>query len=284
MRSEYYISWVASLLFFISGLVSAQQTQEVSPIDQLNWQIGPATVSVGDKASLKLPEGFMFLNAAESRKFMELTQNIPGEAEYVLAPVGFKWWSVFSFSDVGFVKDDETLDSNALLESIKEGTKQGNEERKNRGWGTMSVNGWRFEPRYDKSTQLLEWAFSAVNDADNSPIINYNTRLLGRTGVMELVLVADPKDLDVSVSQLKQALHGYSFVPGETYAEFREGDHVAEYGLAALVAGGAAAVATKKGLWAVMAAFLLKGWKLILLAFFGLGALFKKRMGGDKKQ
>ena len=54
MRSEYYISGVASLLFFISGLVSAQQTQEVSPIDQLNWQIGPATVSVGDKASLKL--------------------------------------------------------------------------------------------------------------------------------------------------------------------------------------------------------------------------------------
>ena len=171
-----------------------------------------------------------------------------------------------------------------MLTSIKEGTEVGNEERRKRGWETMSITGWRFEPRYDKSTQLLEWAISAVNDADKAPIINYNTRLLGRKGVMEVVLVADPAGLDTAVSQLKSTLKGFSYVPGETYAEFREGDHVAEYGLAALVAGGAAAVITKKGLWPVIAAFFLKFWKLALLAVAGVGMFFKKMFGGGDKQ
>src|SRR5438046_7897948 len=38
----------------------------------------------------------------------------------------------------------------------------------------------------------------------------------------------------------KSALGGYGFVSGENYAEFKAGDKIAEYGLAALVLGGAA--------------------------------------------
>jgi len=66
---------------------------------------------------------------------------------------------------------------------------------------------------------------------------------------MQVVLVSSPETLDQSVGSLKKALGGYDFTRGEKYAEFRPGDHVAEFGLAALIAGGAAAVATKKGFW-----------------------------------
>ena len=52
---------------------------------------------------------------------------------------------------------------------------------------------------------------------------------------------------------------------GERYAEFRAGDRVAEYGLAALVLGGAAAVATKSG-------FLKAFGKLIVVGVMGVGA------------
>jgi uncharacterized membrane-anchored protein len=283
MFSREFLSFGMALLLLSGGLFA--QEQKPDPIEQLQWQRGPSTVAIGVKARLALPAGYRFLNAAETRKFMELTQNIPSEDEYVLAPENLEWWTAFTFADTGYVKDDEKLDPAELLTSIKEGTEAGNEERRKRGWETMSITGWRFEPRYDKSTQLLEWAISAVNDADKQPVINYNTRLLGRKGVMEVVLVADPAGLDKAVTELKSTLKGFSYIPGETYAEFREGDHVAEYGLAALVAGGAAAVITKKGLWPVIAAFFLKGWKLILLAVFGIGAFFKKRMGvGDSKK
>jgi uncharacterized membrane-anchored protein len=128
---------------------------------------------------------------------------------------------------------------------------------------------------------LLEWAFLAKDDNTNSQIINYNTRLLGRSGVMEVVLVADPGELDASVTALKNAINGYSFVPGENYAEYRQGDRVAEFGLAALIAGGAAAVATKKGFWAVLAGFFAAAWKFVAAAVIGilawLRSFFKKK-------
>lgn len=270
-------------ILFMGFARFAYSQESVDPIDKLNWQKGPTTVLVGSNAQMNLPSGYRFLDAGESKKFMELTQNLSSGDEYVLAPDDFSWWTVFTFSDVGYVKDDEKLDSVELLSSIKSGTEAGNEERKSRGWSTMTVTGWRYEPRYDKSTQLLEWAFSAVDDSDKAPIINYNTRLLGRKGVMEVVLVADPENLDSAVSNFKDAIKGFRFNVGETYAEYQEGDHVAEYGLAALVAGGAAAVATKKGLWPLLLAFFAKGWKLIILGFIGIGAFIKKFFGRDKE-
>jgi uncharacterized membrane-anchored protein len=70
-------------------------------------------------------------------------------------------------------------------------------------------------------------------------------------------------------------------VSGERYTEFKQGDHVAEFGLAALVLGGAAAVATKKGLWGAIAAFLAAFWKLIagvtVAALAGLRSIFKSK-------
>lgn len=48
-----------------------------------------------------------------------------------------------------------------------------------------------------------------------------------------------------------------------------------------MIAGGAAAVATKKGLWAVLGGFLAVAWKFIAAAFVGLaawlGSQFKKK-------
>ncbi len=145
----------------------------------------------------------------------------------------------------------------------------------------MTILGWRFQPRYDKKSNLLEWAFLAKEDKSNGKIINYNTRLLGRTGVMKVVLVADPDILDTAVSSFKNAINRYSFIKGEKYAEYREGDRVAEFGLAALIAGGVAAVATKKGFWAAIVAFFLAAKKLAIAAVIGLfmwiGSLFKRK-------
>jgi uncharacterized membrane-anchored protein len=58
---------------------------------------------------------------------------------------------------------------------------------------------------------------------------------------MHAILVSDPESLDRDIAEFKTALGGYEFASGERYSEFRAGDRVAEYGLAALVLGGAAA-------------------------------------------
>ena len=111
-------------------------------------------------------------------------------------------------------------------------------------------------PHYDLQTKRLEWG-TRLRSENNSIVVNYSTRLLGRTGVMKAILVSSPESLQQDLRDFRSALDGFDFNTGQKYAEFRTGDKVAEYGLAALVLGGAAAVAAKsgafKGLFKVLA-------------------------------
>ncbi len=261
-------------------------SQEENPMSKLAWQLGPSVGVIGEKATIQIPKGFVFLNAEETKKFMELNENFSDGNQYIFAPETLEWFSVFDFSAEGYIKDDEGSDANdisanKMLEAQKQNTIQANEERRKRGWGTMTIVGWSFQPHYDKQAKLLEWAFLAKQDNDNQDIVNYNTRILGRTGIMKVILVASPAELNTSVASLKSALGGYEFTSGEKYTEFKEGDKVAEYGLAALIVGGAAAVASKKGFFAVILAFLAGAWKFAALAIVGvfvwLKSLFTKK-------
>ena len=64
---------------------------------------------------------------------------------------------------LGYVSDDEKdeLDAEAILDSIRQGTEAGNEEREKRGWPTMNIVGWHEEPHYDENTNNLSWAIIA---------------------------------------------------------------------------------------------------------------------------
>jgi uncharacterized membrane-anchored protein len=71
-------------------------------------------------------------------------------------------------------------------------------------------------------------------------------------------------------------MSGYQYTEGESYAEYREGDKVAQYGLAALVAGGAAVAAGKMGLFAKLSGLIAKLGKGIIVVVIALGATIKK--------
>jgi uncharacterized membrane-anchored protein len=97
---------------------------------------------------------------------------------------------------------------------------------------------------------------------------------------MEVVLVVQPDQLAETLPTFRNLLTGYSFQTGETYAEYRPGDRIAKYGLGALVLGGAAVGAAKLGLFAWLAVFLKKGWKLVVVAFAAVASFFKKMFSG----
>jgi uncharacterized membrane-anchored protein len=275
---------VALCLTFACAPLSAQEAvdpdakppaaeQPENPLAKLDWVVGPADVKVGNHATLTVPEGFMYLHPKETSKFQEIVQNPSNGRESLIAPDDLRWFGLFEFEDIGYVKDDEKIDADAVLDSVREGTKQANEERKKRGWAPLQITGWHFKPRYDTDTKRLEWAIAA--ESEGEAVVNVNTRLLGRKGVTSATLVAGPDSLDAAFAEFKQVLEGFQYVAGERYADVQEGDHMAEYGLAALIAGGGAAVATKAGLF--------KGlWKLILVGAAGLAAWARKLFG--KKQ
>ncbi|HEY5849318.1 MAG TPA: DUF2167 domain-containing protein [Lysobacter sp.] len=287
MRKRLFSVLAAMTVALAAGLMPAMAQESSgesggeSDISSLPWQVGPTKGVIAGKAAIDVPAGYAFLGAPGTRKLNEMMHNPTGEGdEYTLAPKDLNWFSFFSYDDVGYVKDDEKLDPDDILTSIKEGTEASNAERRERGWETMHIEGWSFKPQYDKNLQLLEWAILAEVQPSRHKVVNYNTRLLGRHGVMEVVLVADPEGLDAAIADFKGLVPGYSFDAGEKYAEYKAGDHVAEYGLAALITGGAAAVASKKGFFAAIAVFLAKAWKLVLLGLAGGWAALRKLLGG----
>lgn len=246
----------------------------------LDWHAGPRAEQVVGKASLNIPDAAtLYIDESNSAKFLKLTGNLPSPGNNIILSTSDGWWATFSFNPIGYVKDDEQIDADALIKQLQASDGPANEERRRLGLTELYTEGWYTPPHYDSQTKRLEWGIK-LRSKDRIDL-NYTIRLLGRTGVMNATLISSPETLDKDVASFKKVLKGFDFNAGERYSEFKPGDHVAEYGLAALIAGGAAAVATKKGLWAVIGGFLAAAWKLVvgavIAAFAGLRSFFKKK-------
>jgi uncharacterized membrane-anchored protein len=263
-RSRTAVAFAAALgLLWVAQDSRADETADAEAvwkkIDALHWQQGPKDVSALRNATLKLPEQYVYLDSDEADDFLRLTENIPGDIpEQILAPKDFHWWASVDFSDDGYVKDEEKLDNDAILKTMQDATEAGNEERRRNGWDELHVTGWRHAPHYDTTTKRLEWAMD-VKDSGGMVSTNFQTRVLGRRGVTNFTLVTGPETLEADVAEFKTVLAGYQFNPGDTYAEYKDGDKVAEYGLAALIVGGGAAVAAKSGLLKFLGKFIWVG-------------------------
>jgi uncharacterized membrane-anchored protein len=251
---------------------------------KLNVTRGPAQVRLGDVAQMNVPAGFAFVDG-EGTRALKRSWGEPisgGEMGMLRPPTNEHWSVIFEFDDVGYVKDDDKdkLDADKLLKSIKRGNDEANKYRIKKGSAPITLVGWEVKPQYDPVTHNLEWAIRGTSEGE--ALLNYNTRLLGRKGVMEAILVVDPAELPATLPRFKALLADYSFQGGQTYAEFKSGDKVAKYGLAALVVGGAAVGAAKLGLFAWLAVILKKAWKLIVIAFVAVVGVIRKIFSGRR--
>lgn len=258
---------------------TSSSAQQENPMSKLDWHIGPEKENIAQVASIKTLKDEGFLDTTNSDKFLELTDNLATGSTNILVAADNSWWATFDFDPSGYVKDDEKIDADALLKQLKESDAPANEERQRLGLTKLYTVGWSVPPHYDEQTKQLEWALK-VRDENNNDTINYTIRLLGRTGVMSATLISDEEHLTKNIQEFKQTLTGFDFNAGEKYSEYKAGDKVAEYGLAALIAGGAAVVATKKGLWAAIAAFFAAAWKFVAVGVVAVGSwiasLFKR--------
>jgi uncharacterized membrane-anchored protein len=221
----------------------------------IRWEAGPLMGKLGREAQVEVPEGCRFTAAAGTKTFMELNENpVSGDERGTILCRGQDedsgtWFVVLTYRASGYVKDDEreSIDADQLLTTLRQGNKAGNEERRRRGWETLEIDGWQRPPYYDEKTNNLTWGIRIIS-ASGDTTINHSVRLLGRGGVMEVELVAGPAVAEEAMPEFASILSGFGYVAGQRYSEWRAGDKVAEYGLTALVAGGAAAAAAKSGL------------------------------------
>ncbi len=278
------MSWPYRAALVVLGVLALAGVQPAAAQEasDIPWQTGPGVGRLGDIAEIQIPEGYHFAGRDGVKRFLELTQNPASGGELgVLLPPGNDggppWFVVFTFSPIGYVRDDDKneLDAEAILNTIRKGTEAANREREKRGWGAMRIVGWEQPPRYDSITHNLTWAIRGGDQ--ESEVINYSVRLLGRRGVMHADLVLSPEQLEATVPEFDGILTGFDFVQGNRYAEFVKGDKIAEYGLTALIAGGVGAAAMKSGLLA-------KLWKAIVVGVLAILAAIKRMLFGSRDE
>ncbi|KWK30496.1 hypothetical protein WT77_00140 [Burkholderia stagnalis] len=252
---------------------------------------GPAEIAIRNEAVLTLPRGERFIPAAEAVRFLRAFGNKFDEHTLVgmvlPAEPKVKWVSVVQFAPSGYIRDDDARQwkPDSLLERMRNGMKESNEGRKARGLQALEIVGWAQPPEYDAATHRLVWSAitrHAGSTADpGNEWANYQTLALGRDGYLALTMVSRLDALPKYKATADDLLAHIDFKDGKRYADFNQStDHVAAYGLAALIVG---VGAKKLGLLAVIGAFAVKFFKVGLVALVAGGVALKRFFGRKPK-
>ena len=237
-------------------------------------------VDIGTNAQAALPPGYRYLGGADARFLVEeVWGNLPdpGVIGAIVPCVNDEpddtWAVVVSYNDDGHVEDDDAADMDyaELLADMQSGEAEVNAERKKRQLPTLNLVGWADTPSYDAATHRLHWSKKLAVEGESQHTINYDIRVLGRTGTLELSAIGLESDLPKLQAGMNQLLGVVEFKDGHRYDQFDDSvDKVAAYGIGGLIAG---KMAMKVGLFAKLALVFAKFGKVIVIGLIGLGAL-----------
>lgn len=252
--------------------------------DSLDRKTGEITLPDG-VATLKVPDSFYYLNPDDTEKVLvKVWGNPPGpKKQGMLFPTKMTpfdrdaWGVTIDYSEEGYVsdKDADDLNYDDLLAQMQDETKASNKERIIQGYEAIELVGWAAKPYYDKSEHKLHWAKEIKFGKQDVNTLNYNIRVLGRKGFLELNFIAGMDQKTMIDSQLNTVLAMASFNPGYRYSEFNPSlDKLAAYGIGGLVAG---KVLAKTGLLVTALLFLKKFWIIVAV---GAGGFLRKFFKG----
>lgn len=251
------------------------------------WQIGQVALDNG-VATLNIPAGFRFLDAAQSvRVLSELWGNPDdGSTLGMVFPenVGVLDANTYAFEvtydEIGYVEDSdaEDIDYDDMLKDLQQEEGPINEQRIADGYPPVHTLGWASTPYYDKSKKVLHWAKELqFGDSAAGTTLNYNVRILGRKGVLQLNAISGMAELEHVKASIPAVLAMASFNDGFRYDQFDDStDEVAALTVGGLVAG---KVLAKAGLFAGLGKFL----KFIILGLVAAGAGIWRLISGRKK-
>ncbi|WP_282053669.1 DUF2167 domain-containing protein [Maribacter luteus] len=290
-----------SLTFFICLFISGfsfAQTDELTAAEEeafqkvidsiensFSYQYGEIDLQDG-LAKLKVPEGYKFLDETQSAYVLtQLWGNPPSEVLGLLFPEeispisdNFTYAVEIEYSEEGYIDDDDAgdIDYDELLAEMKKDVSDVNSQRMEQGYGSMDLIGWASAPFYDHANKKLHWAKELKFEDAEVNTLNYNIRVLGRKGYLNMNAIGDIDVLPVFNRDIDKILASVEFTKGNRYSDFNpDMDDVAAYGIGGLIAG---KILAKAGFFAVI----LKFWKIIAVGAIGLFGVFKKKIFGQK--
>ena len=261
----------------------AQAAQLVS---SLHYRQGEVALAQAD-AHLNLGSQFRFLDTPDARKVLEdLWGNPPDDSVLgMVVPASVplddehSWAVVLTESDDGHVSDEDAAETDypKLLKQMQEDTEDENAERTKAGYPALHLVGWAEPPHYDSANKKLYWARELSAEGAPQHTLNYDIRVLGRSGYLSMNAVAGMNDVAAVKAGMQELLPMVDFDPGKRYADYdAKTDKLAAYGVAALIGGG---IAAKAGLFAKIGALLLAGKKLVVLLLAAIAGVWRKFFG-----
>lgn len=249
-----------------------------------------------DIADLNVPTGFKYLNGKDSEMILtELWGNPPSEREedrslgmLIVEDKTANDDSTFviniTYSEDGFIDDSDAkdIDYEELLETMQSDIAASNDLRIEAGYEPVELVGWASPPFYDEANKKLHWAKEVKFGEAEENTLNYNIRVLGRRGFLELNVIGSIDELENVKNSIDPILTSVNFKDGNRYIDFDPSmDKVAAVGIGGLIAG---KVLAKAGILAKIGLFLAKFWKFALIAIVGFGASIKRFFTGKKKE
>jgi len=160
---------------------------------------------IGNEAQIRLTNDLLFLDPPNTSRFVQLNGNPPISNAYTIAPKLLDWFAIFEFDPKGNVRDNDKIDPDELMNTMKQQNLNGIEEGKRLGLPVLHLTGWFAAPHYDVETKRLEWGTRLVSDAGDVTV-NYSICILGRDGVMRAILVSNPGSLEQDIGVFRTAL------------------------------------------------------------------------------
>ncbi|MGL4364859.1 MAG: DUF2167 domain-containing protein [Bacteroidales bacterium] len=244
----------------------AYQLMLLQHLDSVNRSLKYETGEIeldGKVAKIKVPSGFKFLNAAQSRTVLEdLWGNPPQTSvlgmlfpENATAISDSTWAFIINYEAIGYVEDKDAtdMDYDDLLKQMKEDVAEDSKARVKEGYPAITLIGWADTPHYDASHKTLHWAKEVSFAEEEEHTLNYGIRVLGRKGVLSLNAVGSMANLNKIKPQINRIVESATFGEGNKYSDFDPSvDKVAAWTIGGLVAG---KVLAKVGFFAFFAKF-----------------------------
>lgn len=269
---------VAALAICAPAFGAGPTPREKAIARSLVYRTGTLTIR---DARIALPKGYRYLNAHDAQRALTDLYGNPHDSDVLAviypprADVFYNhYFVVVTYDGDGHISDKDAagIDYDKMLRSMQKSTEKRNAERAKEGYQAITLVGWADRPHYDAATHKLYWAKDLSFAGDREDTLNYDVRTLGREGMLSLDAVAGMSDLALVRNGMRKVLAVSQFTDGRRYQDFHKGDRVSKFTVAAVVAGGAYAVA-KTGLLALLIAKL----KFLAIGVVGLvGALRKK--------
>jgi uncharacterized membrane-anchored protein len=194
---------------------------------KINWVSGPQNASLGDLA-IHIPKAYRLTDAHGAQVILEsMDQPVPDDLVGALSSDSGQWQAVLEYSHQGWVKDTDAAKINPakLLKTIQ--------RQLAHGTSAATSMKWLSPPVYDRQRHSLSWSYQVQTSSGKS--LSETVVLLGRKGVLRITSVK--AGASAASPSLAKLAGNIAFKNGQRYADYQNGDKIAEVGLAGLVTG-----------------------------------------------